>query len=92
MKTMKTLVLTASVLAIGLGASGINNQAHAANQGTSAYVQNVDIDFPGFAGQIHIENDSNNKLLSALDLDVKDSEIEVEIDGFCTMCKRQQGK
>ncbi|GJL86129.1 MAG: hypothetical protein DHS20C02_19040 [Micavibrio sp.] len=80
-KTLKTLILGASVLAIGLGAAGINNQAHAA-QGSSQYVENVDIDLPGMAAVVNIENAAANKHINALDLDVQESKMDFEVGGL----------
>ncbi|MEH6631543.1 MAG: hypothetical protein V7776_11975 [Halopseudomonas aestusnigri] len=81
MKTIKTLLLSASVLAIGLSTGGINNQAQAA-QGSSKYVKNVDIDFPGFAAVVNVKNVSANKLLSSLDLNVQENKLDFEVGGL----------
>ncbi len=78
-KTLKTLILGASVLALGLGAA--SQTAHAA-QASSQYVENVDIDLTGMAAIINIENASANKHLNALDLDVKTTVMQFEVAGL----------
>jgi len=77
MKTNKKSLVALSLLALGLASS----QSHAA-QGSSEWVENVDINFPGVAAVINIENASANKFLSALDLDVKTSSMQFEIGGL----------
>ncbi|MEM6781244.1 MAG: hypothetical protein AAF569_05225 [Pseudomonadota bacterium] len=81
MKPIKTLVLGASVLAIGLGAMATSTPAHAANSGTSEYVNYVDLVLFGDAPTINIKNMSGNKDLSALNLQVQENEIEYIVSG-----------
>lgn len=81
MTSFKTLILGASVLAIGLGVPGAGNSAHAA-QGTSEYVKNVDLDFTGPDVIIHVKNNAANKNVNNVNLGVIDSKIDIGIDGF----------
>jgi hypothetical protein len=83
MKPIKALVLSASVLALGLPT--VISSAYAA-QGTSEYVQNIDLGLPGMASIIHIENKSADKVLSSLNLDVKTNTLEFETRGSI-VCK-----
>ncbi|MBX2833390.1 MAG: hypothetical protein KTR28_00295 [Micavibrio sp.] len=87
--TIKTLVLGASVVAIGLGTSAINKQAHAANKGTSEYVKDVDIDFAGSTTPvINIINTSADKDIEKIKPTVQSNSLNLTIDGFVE-CKKQ---
>ena len=76
MKTIKSFIVSASVLATSLGCI----QAYAA-QGSSQYVENVDVNFPGMAAVVNIKNTSANKSLSALNLDVQETKLDFEVGG-----------
>jgi len=76
MKTIKSLLVNASLAAASL----VCVQVHA-TQGSSQYVENVDINFPGMAAVINIKNTSANKSLSALSLNVQENKLDFEVDG-----------
>ena len=81
MKPIKHVVLGVSVVALSMGAAGVND-AHAATEGNSEYVQNVDLSIKGDAPAISIENVSANKHINALNLQVKSTKIDFTIDGY----------
>ncbi|WP_438971867.1 hypothetical protein, partial [Methylophaga sp.] len=81
MKINKSSLLSASVIAIALASS----QAYSAS-GTSQYVEDVSLSFPGMAAVINIKNNSANKELSALDLGVTTNNMDFDIAGRVT-CK-----
>ncbi|KLN59817.1 hypothetical protein WH96_15650 [Kiloniella spongiae] len=81
MNKLKKIFLGASAAALGVSAIA-SNAVYAASSGNSEYVQNVDVSFPGYAAVINVKNTSANKLASNVNLQVQESSIEIEADGF----------
>lgn len=88
MKPIKTLILGVGVVAIGFGTFG-TTKAHAATEGNSEYVENVDIDIESTA-TINIKNIAANKHINSLDLQIQDSQLNFTIDGY-VLCKEANG-
>ena len=80
MNKNKTSALKMSAVAIGLTIGSINT-GYAFSQGSSQYVENVDISLPGMAAVITIENTSANKHVNAINLQVKESKMDFEVGG-----------
>ncbi len=76
MNPIKSSILSASLIALALASS----QTYATS-GTSQYVKDVRLSFPGMAAVINIENTSANKHLNALDLKVKTNALNFDISG-----------
>ncbi len=81
MNSFQKLLLGASAAALGVSVIA-SNTVFAASTGNSAYVQNVDLTFPGYAAVINVENTSANKLASNVNLQVQESSIDIEANGF----------
>lgn len=76
MKSMKSFIIKASIVAVSLASFG----AHATSA-TSKYVKDVDLDFPGYAAVVHIKNTSANKNVEAINLQVQESNLDFLIHG-----------
>lgn len=83
---MKTLALSASVLAIGLCATAMNNKVMAGDNYTSEYVTGINLSFPGQAAVLTVRNISPNKMVDAVDLKVQESKLDFDMSGSVT-CK-----
>ncbi|WP_419902643.1 hypothetical protein [Kiloniella sp.] len=81
MSKLKSLLWSASALTIGMSTMFVTI-THAASSGNSEYVQNVDLSFPGLAAVIHVKNTSVNKLASQVKLQVQESSIKIQANGF----------
>ncbi|WP_120495531.1 hypothetical protein [Kiloniella sp. EL199] len=81
MNRFKKILLGASAVALGASAMA-SNAAFAASSGNSEYVQNVDLSFPGYAAVINVKNTSGSKSVNNVNLQVQESSIEIEADGF----------
>jgi hypothetical protein len=79
--TIKTVVLSASVLAIGMGAFGTTTTAWADNAVMSEYVKDVDLQLPGMSAVVNVKNISGNKLASKVKLQAMENALGFEIDG-----------
>ena len=96
MKPNNTFLLNALTIALSVGAVSI--QAHAAMEGNSEYVENVDVDIVdrgptqmiSRAPDIIIENKALNKHINALDLKVQGTVIDFDMHGY-VKCKNANG-
>lgn len=80
MNTLKKIALSASVLTLGTGFVSLAADVEAAVSGNSEYVQNVNLDFPGYAAVINVRNVSGNKLASAVKLEAQETDIEIDTE------------
>ena len=83
MKPIKTLVLAASVLALGMSTTAMMNQAEAANSGSSEYVEYVNVTLFGNAPVININNIAGDKHINSLNLKVQETNIEYTVCHLC---------
>ncbi|KKJ76723.1 hypothetical protein WH95_11345 [Kiloniella litopenaei] len=81
MNRFKKIFLGASAVALGVSVIA-TNAVFAASSGNSEYVQNVDLSFPGYAAVINVKNTSGSKSVNNVNLQVQESSIEIEADGF----------
>ncbi|WP_085906905.1 hypothetical protein [Kiloniella majae] len=81
MNRFQKILLGASAAALGVS-SIASNAVFAASSGNSEYVQNVDLSFPGYAAVINVKNTSGSKSVNNVNLQVQESSIEIEADGF----------
>ncbi|WP_417433290.1 hypothetical protein [Kiloniella sp.] len=81
MNKFQKLLLGVSAAALGTSAI-ISSTVFAASSGNSEYVQNVDLSFPGYAAVINVKNTSGSKSVNNVNLQVQESSIEIEADGF----------
>ncbi len=77
MKPIKTLLLGASILAVGMAAGA---QAQASGS-TQEFVKKVSLSFPGSAAQIDVKNTSGSKSLNTLKLTPVGSNMDFTISG-----------